>query len=678
MDNKLRPPAVPLVTVDPYFSVWSMADRLTDDDTRHWTGRRHGMTGLLRIDGTVWRFAGRVEPNAEVYYTEPAAMRQTGLRVDALSTRYEFEADGVSLSLRFTTPLLPDDLDLLSRPASYVGFEVRSTDGRPRDVQLYFDVTGEWCVNDSDQKVVWGEKRTDGLRLLHIEHEDQRMLTRSGDDLRIEWGRFYLACAEADGTRTRVGPASLRKAFVRGVELRPEEADSFSMPRAARGGYPVLSVEFDLGRIGDGAEAGTAASRLVTLAYDDVLSIEYFGDRLPPYWRRNGDVSAEKMIVSAVRDYEAVSERCETFGRQLRAEAEKAGGAEYADLLELSYRQAVAAHKLVADREGSVLFLSKECYSNGCIATVDVSYPSMPLFLLYNPELVRGMMRPIFKFAASDAWAFDFAPHDAGQYPLANGQVYAQSIEGQMPVEECGNMLIMAAAVSLADGKIGFAEEHADVLRKWADYLAEHGLDPENQLCTDDFAGHLARNANLSVKAAMGVAAYAILCRLSGREEDAARYLSRAREMAVAWEELAADGQRYRLAFGQEGTWSLKYNLVWDLLFGTELFGRQVREKEVIWYLARRQRYGTPLDSRENYTKSDWLVWAASLAEEDGDFRALVEPLWRFANETPDRVPLTDWYRTDNGRQMNFQHRSVVGGLFIKVLKDRWAGRRFI
>jgi len=666
MERPLRPPAVPLVTVDPYFSVWSMADRLTDDFTRHWTGRRHAMTGLARIDGESWRFAGRVEPDAEVYYTEPAPMRQMEVKVTPLTTRYAFEAGGVELTVRFTTPLLLDDLETLSRPVSYVSFEARSTDGRPHDVQLYFDVSAEWCVNTADQRVVWSQQAENGLHLLHFAHEDQRPLTRSGDDLRIEWGRFYLAVPQADGTPF-IGPASLRKRFVRGEPCAVP--DGFAMPRAARDGYPVMGVELALGAVGS-----SPVSRLLALAYDDVWAIEYFGDPRPAYWRRNGD-TAEATIAAAIADYAALKEQCDAFDRRLLADAERAGGRKYADLLALTYRQAIAAHKLVTDAEGNLLFMSKECYSNGCIATVDVSYPSIPLFLLYNPELVRAMMRPIFRFAASDGWTFDFAPHDVGQYPLANGQVYAHDLAGQMPVEECGNMLIMAAAATLADGRTAFAEEHLGVLKKWADYLTVHGLDPENQLCTDDFAGHLARNANLSVKAAMGVAAYSLLCRALGREEEAKRYLATARGMAIAWERLAADDGHTKLAFGQDGTWSLKYNLIWDVLFGTELFDRSVRKQEVAWYLKITERYGVPLDNREHYTKSDWLVWSAALADGDADFRALIEPLWTYADETPDRVPYSDWHRTDNARQMNFQHRSVVGGLFIKLLKDRGLAR---
>ena len=103
---------------------------------------------------------------------------------------------------------------------------------------------------------------------------------------------------------------------------------------------------------------------------------------------------------------------------------ERAGkiSSRYADIVSLAYRQAIAAHKLTWDG-GEIQFLSKECFSNGCIGTLDVTYPSIPLFLLYNPELVEGMLNPLFKYAASPNWPYAFAPHVVGQYPIANGQV---------------------------------------------------------------------------------------------------------------------------------------------------------------------------------------------------------------------------------------------------------------
>lgn len=665
MKSSLRPPAVPLVTADPYFSVWSTADRLTDDFTRHWTGQRQAMTGLIRIDGETWRFAGKAEPDVNRYYTEPPAMRQTDLSVTPLSSVYRFETPKIGLAVRFTTPLLLDDPELLARPASYVSFEVSSRDGIPHEVALYFDVTGEWCVDRPHQSVVWERGDGEGISWLCMGSAEQSYLGKIGDDLRIDWGRFYLNVRASGDTTLYADSAELRKSFVRNAELGSREP--LSMPRAVSDGNPVMAAVFELGSVGNEPE-----KRIVVLAYDDVYAVEYFGKRLQAYWKRTGQ-SAERMIASAFEEYESIMDRCDAFDRQMLADGTESGGERYADILALSYRQAIAAHKLVSGPDGELLFLSKECYSNGCMATVDVSYPSVPLFLLYNPDFVEGMLRPIFKYAGSGEWPFEFAPHDIGTYPLGNGQVYGENkLEFQMPVEECGNMLIMTAAVCLAKGGLEFAAEHMGLLERWARYLSDNGLDPDNQLCTDDFAGHLARNANLSVKAVMGVAGFALLKEMEGGESEAAFYRQRAEAMAAEWRTHAYGSEPYsKLAFGQEGSWSLKYNLIWDALFGTGLFGQEIFDRETAWYLRQSHKYGTPLDNRQTYTKGDWLVWSAALSAENDVFVRLVEPLWHMLNETPDRVPFSDWTDTLSARQLNFQHRSVVGGMFIKLLKDK-------
>jgi hypothetical protein len=231
-------------------------------------------------------------------------------------------------------------------------------------------------------------------------------------------------------------------------------------------------------------------------------------------------------------------------------------------------------------------------------------------------------------------------------------------------------MLILVAALARIEGNAAFAERYWPELTRWAAYLKEKGLDPENQLSTDDFAGHLAHNANLSIKAILALGSYGLLADMTGRKDVGAEFQKTARQFAAKWLEMASDGDHYRLAFDKPGTWSQKYNLVWDRILGLNLFPPEVARREIRYYLTRQNRYGLPLDNRKTYTKLDWVVWTATLAESGADFEKIVAPAYQFANDSASRVPLTDWYDTVTAGQQGFQARSVVGGLFIKMLAD--------
>ncbi len=198
-------------------------------------------------------------------------------------------------------------------------------------------------------------------------------------------------------------------------------------------------------------------------------------------------------------------------------------------------------------------------------------------------------------YAASERWRFPFAPHDLGTYPMANGQVYGdgeRGVNNQMPVEESGNLLLLFGAVAQMEGNADFAGLYWAQLKKWAEYLKDKGFDPENQLCTDDFAGHLAHNVNLSAKAICGLGSFAKLCDMRGDKAAAAEYSKLAREFAARWVKEADDGDHFRLAFDRPGTWSQKYNLIWDRILGLNLFPAEVLRREMDFYKKTQNKYG--------------------------------------------------------------------------------------
>ncbi len=655
--SQQRPPAVPLVTHDPYFSIWSDADTLTAQNTRHWTGAEQPLAGLIRIDGKPYRFMG-ANPR------DVPAMRQLGVQVNATSTVYTFEAAGLHLDLTFFTPAFPQDLALLSRPVTYLTWTVSSTDNAAHQVAICLDVDPRIAVNTPDQPVTWSRSHANGLTVLNVGSQEQRPVNRSGDNLRIDWGYFHLAAPESEISSTVVSSGAA-DSFARTGEL--PKADDMDMPRSPSTGAAHLAVVLTAN-----VSVGQTVTRHVLLSYTEGFAIEYLQRRLKPYWQRNGQSTAD-MLAEAEEQYPTLQKRGAAYDQELADDLTTAGGKPYADLAILAYRQTLAAHKLVADVDGTPLMFSKENFSNGCIGTVDVLYPAAPFFLLLNPALLEAQMKPLLDYANLPRWKWPFAPHDLGQYPLANGQVYGggeRTEEDQMPIEESGNLLILAGALTKAQGNTHVAQQYWPLFTKWAEYLLKNGLDPENQLSTDDFAGHLAHNANLSIKAIDALGAYAEMARALDHTAEANQYSAAAKQMADKWQTMAIDGDHYKLAFDTPGSWSQKYNLVWDKLLNLNLFPAKVHNTELDFYLKHLNQYGLPLDSRADYTKLDWEIWTATLADNATQFDALLAPITKWVNETPTRVPLTDWYDTKNGKQIGFQARSVVGGIYIKALSN--------
>ena len=799
----LRLPSVPLIVSDPYFSVWSPYDRLTDGTTRHWTNDEKPLDGLLRVDGETYRFMGMeqeyilesvvpmadetawsasvtsekpgagwqtvnfeangwkdeqgafgsqgypdvrtrwTEEHSDIYVRRTVELNNADAEADlyliyshddvfelyingtkvvdtgetwktgevlhldgklkgllkpghnliaahchnttggayldfgvfknvkkkgaevktavqksvdvlATNTYYTFKCGPVELDVVFTAPMLIDNLDLLSTPINYISYQVRSTDKKAHNVQFYLGASPLMAVNKANQPTVSMHGSEDGIDFVKTGTIDQPILAKTGDGICIDWGYFYLPAVNGE---VSLAPAQeMENSFVSSGKLAPSQKKIVSYEVSQ---MPALAYMHDFGTMQTGAS-------FAMLGYDEIYDIEYMYHRYKGYWARDG-----KTIFQAFNElkqgYERIMGECCALDKRIYDDGLAAGNAKYAEILSGSYRHVIAAHKLFRDNEGNLLFFSKENNSNGCVNTVDLTYPSAPLFLIYNPTLQKGMMTSIFEYSRSGRWTKSFAAHDLGTYPRANGQVY----DGDMPLEEAGNMLILAAMLTDLDGNANYVSKYWDIMQTWVDYLVENGQDPSNQLCTDDFAGHWAHNCNLSIKAIMGVAGFAKMARVKGDIATADKYMTKAKEMGAKWEQAACEGDHYRLAFDRTGTWSQKYNMVWDKLWGTNIFPNDAMNHEIKYYLGRQNKFGLPLDSRKDYTKSDWLMWTAAMSPNNKIFLKFVDPLYVYINETPSRVPISDWHDTKTGRMMAMYARSVIGGYWMKVFADK-------
>ena len=635
--KEFRPCSVPLFTIDPFFSIWSENDKLYDGVTKHWTGRRNPVTAGVFIDGKLYKLMGEFACDSDRRKNAfEAFIPQKSLTVTPTRTIYEFENNLIYAKLTFTTAFIPERLDIASRPVSYLEYELEIKDNEEHTSEFYFDISCECAVNSYNGRIIAKK----GENSVYFGNVAQNLFGTIKDPMTVDWG--YIHIADTDATIIE----GLPKRWCQFKEL------SFDTEYGAFEEYPYIMLK------------KKEKSGVITLAYDDIKACEYFGEKLDGYYKKYFK-SFDDMLLTAVSEYEEIKELCIEFDTKMMSEASKVSE-KYEKLTSLAYRQVMAAHKMVLDKNGDLLFFSKECHSNGCMGTLDVTYPSIPLFLKYNPELVIAMLKPIIAYAQSKEWNFCYAPHDVGIYPLANGQVYGlvdseMKEDMQMPVEECGNMLLCVAAALKYGADRTFAEENRELLKKWSDYLVENGYDPGNQLCTDDFAGHSEHNCNLSVKAILAIAAY-------GKLFDDYKYLEIAKEYAARWQKEASNDKGTKLAFNNDESWSLKYNIVWDILLDINIFDKEVLEKEIKLYLSKMNRYGVPLDCRSDYTKADWQIWTTVMCDNKEYRDRIIDAMYDFVNDTNDRTPFPDWYYTSDCRREFFQNRTVLGGIYINLL----------
>lgn len=626
-----------------------------------WTGRVTAMAGIAQIDGTAYVFLGAPTlPNTNPLPT----MRQVSLTVTSTSSVYVLQEAGVQVEVTFFSPVEPGDQRRQSAPLSYISATARSIDGRSHKVGLHFDISGEWVYGNTDEQITWAH--TDigrgANRLINLNYTPANPSVLAETNEMASWGTMVWSTQHRAGLTYQIGEDNVVRAQIVNGGALDNSVDT-AQPRAINDRWPVFAFHLDLGNV-----RSTTEPMVISIGHVREPAVSYLSTPLPPRWKAYFQVWQD-MVSFFHRDWAAASKRAAALDHRISRDGRKAGGTQYAAILATTLRQAYAGTELVTGPGGEAWAFLKEISSSGNVSTVDLVYPGMPVFLYLDPTYLQLLLEPILAYAETGGWPKQFAEHDLGtHYPNADG--HNDGNEEDMPVEESANMLIMSAAyLQRADTGSArrFAKAHYTILKQWSDYLVGNALDPGFQNQTDDFTGFIAHSVNLALKGIIGIGAMSIVATTAGKSADAAHYRGIAQNYIGQWVSKSTDssGKHLKLAYDQDGTWSLKYNGYADKVLNLGLVPVKVAREEARWYLTRANTYGVPLDIRHTYTKADWEMWTAAwLSDQPKITSRLIEGLYTFANTTSSRVPFTDWYDTVNDRQIGFQARPVVGGYY--------------
>eukprot|EP01052_Picozoa_sp_SAG31_P031589 SAG31_NODE_3363_length_4363_cov_1.997186_3_plen_711_part_00 len=674
----LAAPAVPLIATDPYFQTYLPRGRLNERTTVAGTdGMEQQLSAIAFIEGRACQLIGPVEPGA-------VAAAQLSVVVYPTRTVYQMlcgEPPRQSVvTVTFMSPQLPSNLTIMARPASYLTFQAPSSTG---SVRVYVDISSEVAgvalKSSGHSKVVCGSNTTEtGLgwawlgnaatQKTPIPCRDPSAKT-CWEPGTINWGRLYMGNAGQDVV---VGRAeALRRTFVSTGRLGRSSSCTSLLNSSQL--LTVLATVVELN-----APSYHSRPRSVIFAYDEFVAIRWWDTDFPGLWRQESSTALDLLAVAAAEEG-YVTALCKAFDDTEVDKYHSVGGPKFAALLSLAYRQAYSSTKLAWNTEKRThwQFLN-EISTSGDLNTMDVIYPASTLYVYQAPELAYRLLIPTLEYATNGtnvSYNLSWCPHHLGKYPVG---YILPSHQEHMPVEETANMQLILAAIARRRGnRTDFiAPRYWPLLKTFADYLVSTAFDPADQLCSDDFMGKSAHNANLAVKGILAIGAYALLMELKGDVASAIRYMAIARNYSAHWQQRAraTDGSHYKLAYNASDTsWSQKYNLVWDKILMLGLIPQSVFDTEVAFYKARFDRFGLWLDHRRGLTKTDWMMWTGAFGDESY-FEQVVDAVFsQLAADGTDK-PLTDLYNSTTAQAappplgVGFRDRAVVGAFWAKML----------
>ncbi|KAK4229404.1 hypothetical protein QBC38DRAFT_108681 [Podospora fimiseda] len=658
-----RPPAVPLAVRSPYLNAWLQGESgclLPGSWPRHWTGNIVGWQGFVAVDEQVYNWMGAA--------IGPPTVNQISLEYTSTRSIFTFDVDGkITLTVTFLSPVYPEDLDRQSLQFSYVSVKAKSSDGATHSVQVYMDVTGEFASGDQSQVIQWETGESDGITYLHFWRKNQSEFAEASEI--AAWGHWYLATSTTEGMSYQIGgDTTVRPNFENNFALNDSVDPNF---RAVNDNWPVFAFSHDLGNLSPGADE---VERLFTLGLTQDRVINFAGasgkmEAVPGLWTSYyaNDTDA---VTSFYKDYSHASDVSDKLDKRIHDDSVKIAGTNYSIITTLALRQTFGALQYAGTHDKPYIFL-KEISSNSDIQTVDVIFPAFPIIVYLNPKLTRYLLDPLYENQESGAYPNHFAEHDLGTFPVAKG--YPNGDDEAMPLEECGNMIIMSLAYAQRTGDVGYLSLHYPKLEEWAEFLVNDSLIPSNQLSTDDFAGTLANQTNLAIKGIIGLQAMSQIAILTNNTDS---YSSIASSYLETWKSLAIDtsspeNPHTTLSYGDSASHGLLYNLYADKLLGLNFIDESIYDMQSKFYLTQAKEYGVPLDTRHTWAKSDWQMFAAAVAS-DETRKVFIDKLAWWIGTTRTNRPMTDLFDAVTGGFPGengvggpmFMARPVVGGFY--------------
>ncbi|KAI1642454.1 glutaminase GtaA [Daldinia loculata] len=658
-----RPPAIPLAVKSPYLNSWlnvgsdgGNGGYLAGEWPKFWSQQITGWAGFIRVDGKAYNWLG-APPGADV-------VDQTEFSYTSTRSTFVMNVGGkVEMNITFLSPVTPSDLKRQSLVFSYLDVGVHSLDGASHDVQLYADVSAEWASGDLNAIIEWDYQSADGVAYHQFERQNQAAISETNQQ--ANWGTWFWSTKDADNLSWQIGAdTDVRGAFLNEGVLPNTKDTNF---RAVQDNWPVFGFSSDLGSVGS-----STVSTLYTLGMTQDGAINLLGEgsdltTYPALWQSYFD-SAVDAVTFFYNDYDEVSELSTDLDNKVASDSLAAAGQNYLTLTSLSVRQTFGALQFTGTDSDPLVFL-KEISSNSDIQTVDVIFPAIPLILYTNPSLLDYMLKPLFLNQESGHYPNTNAIHDLGTFPVAKG--YPNGDDELMPLEECGNMIIMVLAYAQRTDDNAYLAQHYPILKQWAGYLVDEALIPADQISTDDFAGSLANQTNLGLKGIIGLKAMAEISERTGNDDDAKSFGDTAKSYIEQWQgfgvNTAADPPHATLSYGDDDSHGLLYNLYANSLLGFgDFVPKSVYDIQSDFYPTVALEYGVPLDTRHTYTKTDWMLWAAATSSEETR-DTFIRLIAGWIDITPTNKPLTDLYDAATGDYpggLQFTARPVAGGHF--------------